>query len=62
MLMSVANRGNLRNSEKDLHETELIQTNDTYADFFDDFFDKQQNVKFWIKKLGYLCQDETVFR
>ncbi|CBY12324.1 unnamed protein product [Oikopleura dioica] len=41
--MSVANRGNLRNSEKDLHETELIQTNDTYADFFDDFFDKQQN-------------------
>ena len=44
--MSVANRRNLRNSENDLHEIELIQTNDTYAYFFDDFFDKQQNVNF----------------
>jgi hypothetical protein len=47
--MSVAYRRNLRNGDND-HETELIQTNDTYADLFDDFFDarsnEQQNVNY----------------
>ena len=47
--MSVAYRKNLRNGDND-HETELIQTNDAYADLFDDFFDarsnEQQNVNY----------------
>ena len=47
--MSVAYRKNLRNGDND-HETELILPNDTYAEFFDDFFDsrsnEQQNVNF----------------
>ena len=47
--MSVAYRKNLRNGDND-HETELILPNDTYAEFFDDFFDsrsnEQQNVNY----------------
>jgi len=43
--MSVAYRRTFRNGEKNHHETELIETSDTCADFFDDFFDARRKER-----------------